>query len=54
MRSAEWICTNCGTTNRVFLDPGSTATTDRCVTCHRKHDVTVGERPVRWEATASK
>ena len=54
MNSAEWICTNCSTINRVYLKPGTATTTDRCITCHTRHNITPGERPIRWEATATK
>lgn len=54
MKSAEWICTKCGTTNRLLCKSGSTTETDRCISCHQKHMIASGERPVRWEATATK
>jgi hypothetical protein len=54
MKSAEWVCTKCGTTNRMLLHPDRTTGTDRCVTCHLKHTISPAERPVRWEATATK
>ncbi len=54
MTSAEWICTNCNTTNRTFVKPGTTRLQDRCITCHKRHDVVPGERPIRWAATAVK
>ena len=54
MNTAEWSCTKCGTTNRVLVKSDSTAKTDRCVTCHLKHTLAPGDRPVRWEATAIK
>jgi DNA-directed RNA polymerase subunit RPC12/RpoP len=54
MKSAEWICTKCGTTNRALLPSDRTTDTDRCVSCHLKHMLTPGDRPVRWEATATK
>lgn len=48
--TAEWTCTRCGSTNRKLVAAGTTEVTDKCVTCHAKHDVTLGERPVRWDA----
>jgi DNA-directed RNA polymerase subunit RPC12/RpoP len=48
--TAEWICTRCGSTNRRLVPADTTETTDRCVSCHTRHIVTPGERPVRWEA----
>ena len=54
MKSAEWICTKCGTTNRLLCKGDSTTETDRCISCHQKHTLAPGERPVRWEATATK
>jgi len=50
--TAEWQCTRCGATNRKFVSAGTTRTMDRCVTCHAKHEVTIGARPVRWDARA--
>jgi len=52
MSTAEWLCTECGATNRKLVPPGEREVHDRCVTCRAKHVVTQGERPVRWEATA--
>ena len=54
MKSAEWICIRCGTTNRTPVDENDTSGTDRCITCHQKHNISRGERPVRWEAVAAK
>lgn len=48
--TAEWICTRCGTTNRRLIPDDATEVTDRCVTCHARHVITIGERPVRWDA----
>ena len=48
--TAEWICTRCGTTNRRLNPEGAEETTDRCVTCHARHVVSAGDRPVRWDA----
>lgn len=49
-QTAEWQCTKCGTTNRKFVGAALTRTTDRCVSCRRRHEVIRGARPVRWEA----
>lgn len=46
--TAEWTCARCGSTNRKLVPTGSTEAKDECVTCHAKHLVTQGERPVRW------
>lgn len=51
--TAEWQCTRCGATNRKLVPRGATAVTDRCVSCHLKHDVTPDRRPVRWNARAA-
>ncbi|HEU5357715.1 MAG TPA: hypothetical protein VFU45_01250 [Gemmatimonadales bacterium] len=48
--TAEWICTRCGTTNRRLVSEETRATADRCVNCHARHDVTINDRPVRWDA----
>ena len=48
--TAEWLCTRCGATNRKLVSTDTTRTSDRCVTCHARHEVVPGERPVRWEA----
>jgi hypothetical protein len=53
MRSAEWICTKCNTTNRVPVKPGTATVKDRCITCHTRHEVVPGGRPIRWTATAT-
>ncbi len=50
--TAEWQCTRCGSTNRKFVGAATTRTIDRCVSCHTKHEITPGQRPVRWEARA--
>ena len=50
--TAEWQCTRCGATNRKFVSAATTQTMDRCVSCHTKHVVTRGARPVRWNAGA--
>jgi hypothetical protein len=49
-RSAEWICTRCGSTNRKLVPASQTESTDRCVSCKTSHLVRVGTRPVRWDA----
>ena len=51
-QTAEWQCSRCGATNRKFVAADITVTKDRCVTCHAKHEVTAGSRPVRWNARA--
>jgi hypothetical protein len=48
--TAEWICTQCGATNRKLVAARTTETNDRCVTCHAKHVVEPDTRPVRWKA----
>jgi hypothetical protein len=50
--TAEWQCTRCGSTNRKFVGAGTTSVTDKCVSCHVRHEVTPGPRPVRWHARA--
>ena len=54
MKTAEWICTNCGVTNRKLVAGNVVETKDKCVTCKAKHQVAEGSRPVRWSATALK
>lgn len=49
-RTAEWICTRCGTTNRKLVPADTTRTHDRCAHCKAKHVVEPGDRPVRWRA----
>jgi len=46
--TAEWQCTKCGVTNRKFLPAGTPVAQDRCVTCHSRHTIWPGDRPVRW------
>ena len=48
--TAEWQCTQCGSTNRKLVPSGTSTTTDRCVSCRAKHEVTPDDRPVRWNA----
>jgi hypothetical protein len=50
MKTAEWVCTVCGTTNRKLVPDNVTSDSDRCVTCHGIHLVEMGSRPVRWTA----
>lgn len=50
--TAEWQCTKCQSTNRKFVPVGEPATLDQCVSCHAKHIVWPGDRPVRWNAEA--
>src|SRR2546422_7986684 len=52
MTTAEWICTRCGSTNRVLVPDGATHATDECVTCHTRHALEADARPVRWRARA--
>ncbi|HEY6809386.1 MAG TPA: hypothetical protein VI160_11440 [Gemmatimonadales bacterium] len=49
-RTAEWICTRCGSTNRRLVDDAAQRATDACVTCHAKHEIEAEARPVRWRA----
>jgi len=48
--TAEWICTRCGSTNRILVPRVTTRTMDRCVHCRARHILEPGQRPVRWEA----
>ena len=50
--TAEWQCTRCGSTNRKRVPAGTTKVNDKCVSCHAKHEVSPGMRPVRWKASA--
>ena len=50
--TAEWQCTRCGSTNRIFVPRGTTKVVDKCVSCHAKHEISPGMRPVRWNARA--
>ena len=52
MKTAEWICTSCGVTNRRLVSDNDTRTNDRCMTCKKKHVVEKDDRPVRWRAKA--
>lgn len=49
-RTAEWICTRCGSTNRKLVPASQTQATDRCLSCKTSHVVQVGTTPVRWDA----
>lgn len=49
-RTAEWICTRCGSTNRKLVPRGTDEIIDRCLSCKTSHIVRMGKRPVRWEA----
>ena len=49
-RTAEWLCTRCGSTNRKLVPSDTTRTMDRCAHCHAKHIVEPDSRPVRWLA----
>ncbi len=54
MTTAEWNCTKCGATNRRLVEDHASHAEDRCVTCHKRHTLQKGPRPVRWEAKAKK
>jgi hypothetical protein len=49
-RTAEWICTRCGSTNRKLVPATLTEARDRCVSCKISHLVQISARPVRWDA----
>lgn len=49
-RTAEWVCTRCGTTNRKLVPEEMNQFEDRCVSCKTPHVIHQGPRPVRWEA----
>jgi len=51
-RTAEWVCTRCGVTNRKLVPATSDTATDRCVTCHARHQIAPSDTPVRWVARA--
>lgn len=51
MKTAEWLCTSCGATNRRLVKGNEKRTEDKCLTCRKKHVVEEDERPVRWRAT---
>jgi DNA-directed RNA polymerase subunit RPC12/RpoP len=48
--TAEWLCTRCGSTNRLLVPTDTQQTEDRCVHCRARHILHPGSRPVRWEA----
>ena len=48
--TAEWICTRCGSTNRMLVARSTKRTVDRCLHCGSRHLIEPGERPVRWDA----
>jgi hypothetical protein len=48
--TAEWICTRCGSTNRMLLARTTPRAVDRCVHCRAEHIIEPGQRPVRWDA----
>lgn len=51
--TAEWQCTRCGSTNRKLVERNQTEVGDKCVSCHQKHILNPGLRPVRWTARAA-
>ncbi|MBI2074152.1 MAG: hypothetical protein HYW06_05085 [Gemmatimonadetes bacterium] len=54
MKTAEWLCTACGATNRKLVADQQTQAEDRCVTCHTRHVIQQVPRPVRWHATVKR
>ena len=54
MKTAEWWCPACGTTNRKLVTDQVSRVEDRCLSCRRKHVIEEDSRPVRWRATAKK
>ncbi len=48
--TAEWLCTRCGSTNRMLVAQTTARIVDRCNHCHAKHILEPGQRPVRWDA----
>jgi hypothetical protein len=50
MKTAEWQCTVCGSTNRKLVPDAASRAIDRCVTCHTAHQIEEDDRPVRWNA----
>jgi DNA-directed RNA polymerase subunit RPC12/RpoP len=52
MKTAEWLCTSCESTNRALVAETVTKTEDRCNHCRKKHVIEEDERPVRWRSTA--
>jgi hypothetical protein len=49
-RTAEWLCTRCGSTNRKLVPADTRSARDRCAHCHAKHVVEPDIRPVRWRS----
>ena len=49
-RTAEWVCTRCGSTNRKLVPASLDEAMDRCVSCKTIHLIRPSDRPVRWEA----
>jgi hypothetical protein len=52
--TAEWNCTRCGTTNRKLVPATTSETRDRCSHCRTWHVISIGDRPVRWNARPDK
>lgn len=52
MKTAEWLCTSCGTTNRALVADDATRAEDRCLSCRRRHEIEEDARPVRWQSKA--
>jgi hypothetical protein len=50
MKTAEWLCTSCGATNRALVSKGESRIEDRCLHCRTRHEVEEDERPVRWRS----
>ncbi len=50
MKTAEWLCTACGSTNRKLVGDLETRTRDRCMSCRTRHVIEEDTRPVRWTA----
>lgn len=53
MTTAEWICARCGSTNRKLVADDAGKVTDKCVSCHTRHEIEREERPVRWRSRVS-
>ncbi len=51
MKTAEWLCTTCGATNRALVQDETTQSEDRCITCRTRHVIEEDPRPVRWRAS---
>ena len=50
MKTAEWLCTSCGATNRKLVADQNTRSDDKCVQCRKRHLIEQSERPVRWQS----